>query len=58
MADLALLEDLANHALHKEHIFKDRTNLFSESREFWYFSVSTAFFVMTSVRMYTFICDL
>ncbi len=28
MADLALLEDLAKHALHREHIFKDHADLF------------------------------
>ncbi len=31
MADLALLEDLANHALRREYVFKDRADLFNES---------------------------
>ena len=33
MAYLALLEDLANHALHKERVFKDRADLLGESTE-------------------------
>ncbi len=33
MADLALLEDLANHALRREWVFKERADLFNESTE-------------------------
>ncbi len=39
MADLALLEDLANHAMRRERVFKKCTDLFSESRE-WFISLS------------------
>ncbi|CAL8318115.1 unnamed protein product [Merluccius merluccius] len=40
MAYLALLEDLENRALHRERVFKERADLFSESTE-WLLS-STA----------------
>ncbi len=33
MAYLALLVDLANNALHRERVFKDRTDLLGESTE-------------------------
>ena len=33
MAYLALLEDLANHALCRERVFKDRADLLGESTE-------------------------